>query len=221
MGDVKPSKKRADWDARHLAAADSPARGAALLKVEAARVAAANLIIRAMIDAGIAKQNEKSLAISKEMLDELRPLVNVRGRTGEDKVCATFDYMLQSSHIFPQLHPEIVSIQKEYQLPCGRADRLLMHADGSFTVVEIKPGGSRCHQAHGLGQAIMYASSMRTTRRDNAEIRAALVVGADYDCEIADACKSVGVEYIPISRWEQDLIDDLADIHYNGSFSAL
>jgi len=189
----------------------------ALLLCEAQRIVVSRLLCRTLIDSGAAKHTEKSLAAEVDLKSEVAPLINIIGRIGEDRICAMFDHLIMDQSHFPQLHPGVVEIHREFQLPCGRADRVLKHADGSFTVVEIKPAGSRRDQAHGLGQVILYASSMRASLNSSADIRAALVVGASHDKEISEACNSAGVEYIAISQFEQRLIEKLAAI-YNESY---
>lgn len=162
---------------------------------------------------GLVQRTPKMLALEKELSDMWRPLVNVLGRQGEDKACALFDYGITAGLFGKLLHPSVSLLKKEFQLPCGRVDRALEHEDGSYTVVEIKPSGSRRDQAHGLGQAIMYASSMRGMLNDNRDVRAALFVSADHDNEIASACKSVGVQYLCLPFEAQGAIEGLAAIH--------
>ena len=160
--------------------------------------------------------NARVAGLLLEMEDIFRPLTNIVGRHGEDRSCALFDYAIQKGLFDDALHPGVNTSRREYLLPAGRADRLLEHEDGSFTVVEIKPSGSRRDIAQGLGQAILYASSMRSALNDNRDVRPALFVSSDYDPEIASACKMVGVAYLCFPRVVQDFVDDLAAIHFQG-----
>lgn len=157
---------------------------------------------------------------AKETLAKLReswmPLCNVVGKIGEPRACAMFDLGVFEGDQFPELWPDVVASTPEYVLPCGRVDRLLTHADGSLTVVEIKPPGSRRDQAQGLGQAIMYAASLRAKMNSNVEVRAALFVASDLDQEVENACRSVGVTYLHMSWAEQVQTEKFARIMYQG-----
>lgn len=160
--------------------------------------------------------NGRITEILSEMEDVFRPLTNTVGRIGEDRSCALFDYGIRGGMFDDRLHPGVSTSKKEHQLPAGRVDRLLEHDDGSFTVVEIKPSGSRRDIAQGLGQSILYASSMRSVLNDNRDVRPALFVSSDYDTEIAEACKMAGVAYLCFPRQVQALVDELAMIHLQG-----
>lgn len=177
--------------------------------------ACANLALfaREMASVSNSHENTRISALLAEMEDIFRPLINVAGRHGEDRSCALFDYGIHSGIFETRLHPGVKASRNEYPLPTGRADRLLEHEDGSFTVVEIKPSGSRRDIAQGLGQSILYASSMRAMLNDNRDVRPALFVSADHDPEISAACKMAGVIYLCFPRSAQKLVDALAETH--------
>ena len=138
------------------------------LKIEVARMTCEILLARLIIESS-ASPSASAVQHLADLMDARRPLENIRGRIGEDRACALFDYLIKTGNTPAGLHPGVIGLHREYHLPCGRVDRLLEHDDGSFTVVEIKPGGSRRDQSHGLGQSIMYASSMRASRGDGPE----------------------------------------------------
>ena len=200
--------------------ADLP-RNLALLKVEAAQLACLQLVARIAIAKNPIADNAVNAAKLVRLQEMAWPMENIRGRIGKDRASALFDYLILTGKEPAGLHPGVTAMRREYQLPCGRVDRLLEHDDGSFTVVEIKPLGSRRDQAHGIGQAILCAASMRAARQDGADVRAALFIAAPYDSEIENACKSVGIEYIYMSQFERNLIDELASIAHNGLFAPL
>lgn len=183
------------------------------LKKDSSIVAKWHQLYKSCVLSGKIKPSQRAIELELELASIFQPLVNVLGRHGENKACALFDYGILDGMFDAKFHPNIISSKKEFQLPCGRVDRLLEHADGSFTVVEIKPSGSMRNQAHGLGQSIMYASSMRAELQDSRDVRAALFVAADYEPEIAAACKSVYVEYVCFPRSAQKLVEELAEIH--------
>jgi len=178
--------------------------------------AALVLAVKAAVAAHPDAMTERVSALLREMEDVFLPLTNIAGRHGEDRSCALFDYGIRKEMFDDRLHPGVDTVKKEHQLPAGRVDRLLEHDDGSFTVVEVKPSGSRRDIAQGLGQAILYAASMRSILNDNRDVRPALFVSSDYDHEIAGACKMAGVAYLCFPRQAQALVDQLAAIHLHG-----
>jgi len=200
--------------------ADLP-RNLALLKVEAAQLACLQLVARLAITANQTAGDSVNAAKLVELQEMAWPMENIRGRIGKDRSSALFDYLILTGKEPAGLHPAVTAMRREYQLPCGRVDRLLEHDDCSFTVVEIKPSGSRRDRAHGIGQAILCAASMRAVRQDSADVRGALFTAASYESGIENACKSVGIEYIYMGRFERELIDELASIAHNGLFAPL
>lgn len=161
---------------------------------------------------GITK-TQRMVNLESALKSSLDGWANIAGRMNEDKTCAIFDLMVLSedSYIVDHLHADIVSMRKEVRLPCGNADRVLHHADGTLTVVEIKARGSRRDHACGLGQALVYAAALRG-ETGAVDVRAAIFVGGEKDAWIASACASTGVTYLHMPAVTERLIDDHAAI---------
>ncbi len=98
----------------------------------------------------------------------------------EALICAVFDKNLRSGNIDRLFFSEPVRFEREVRLPCGNADRIIEHADGTLTVVEVKAAGSRRDHAQGIGQVLLYAAAVRATR-DVQDVRGMLVVGGSSD----------------------------------------
>lgn len=150
------------------------------------------------------------LALEAEMGALFSPLLNTKGRILENKACAIFDYMVASNEPLAGLHPGIVEVKKEMRLPCGHADRVLYHEDGTITAVEIKARGSRRDHVCGLGQALMYATALREITK-SPDVRSVLFVAGESDPWVAGACASAGVGYINVSSAEESAINMYAN----------
>jgi hypothetical protein len=172
------------------------------------------LILDEFIELFKIKKSDRYIALEKEMHEILQPTSNILGRKNEDKICAIFDSMLHSENEFvlSKLHHSIESFAKEFQLECGRCDRVIYHADGVVTVAEVKAKGSRRDHAQGLGQVLMYAAAAREQRLSN-DVRMALVVGGEKDIWLESACKTAGVSYINISNSVEILCEKYAIIN--------
>ena len=162
-------------------------------------------------------QKEESPAmkdIRRQANEILSPHANIHGRTNEDRVCAIFDWLIQSDAGIPSLHPGVTGISKEFQTRAGRVDRLLVHSDGTATVVEIKGPGSRRDHACGLGQALVYAAAVREEMPKFHEVRSALFVGGEHDQWLSSACRVSGVAYECIGHKANKMIVEFAAAAY-------
>ena len=152
--------------------------------------------------------NDAARATQQELEDMLASQSVIVERVGEKKTCAIFDMTVfeEDADIAKLSSSRIVSVEREATLPCGNVDRLLRHADGTITVVELKGKGSRRDHACGIGQALVYAACARETLGAS-EVRAALFVLGEFDPWIAQACETAGVSYFNIARSAEYLID--------------
>ena len=113
---------------------------------------------------------------------------------GEEKACEVFDFHFKTDNF--EFHSSPVSLVREYAVRLGmRVDRLIRHEDGSVTVVEIKPNGSLRDMAHGIGQALLYATALATDEPDT-KVTPALFVPGKRNEIIAEACRLGGVNYL-------------------------
>lgn len=128
-------------------------------------------------------------------------------KTGEAFVSGVVRVLLASSdaHIkmFDGQVPEIIEAFAEYPVPRGRIDYLLIHADGSITVCELKDGAKgKQHVLSGLGQCIAYAVQIGMARAGIPQIRKALVFSSwgrpDEESIVIDACRAAGVIAVPM-----------------------
>jgi hypothetical protein len=129
------------------------------------------------------------------------------GKTREAFLSGVFRLLLASSDahlkIFDGQVPEIIEAYAEYHVPRGRIDYLLIHADGSLTVCELKDGSKgKQHVLSGLGQCISYAIQIGMARAGIPLIRKALVFSSwgrpDEEILVIDACRSAGVIAVPM-----------------------
>jgi len=164
--------------------------------------------MRFLVKAGIVPDGF-SVAVD-EAINAEDVLLRVHGATMENRVCAMCDYLVtRDSVLLGELRGDIVDVRREVRLPCGIADRVLTHSDGSLTAVEVKRRGSRRDYACGLGQAIMYAASLREMPCVP-DVRAALCIEGLRDEYIAAACQDAGVTYINIPDGVAKTISDYA-----------
>lgn len=128
-------------------------------------------------------------------------------KTGEAFVSGVVRGLLASSdaHIkmFDGQVPEIIEAIAEFPVPRGRADYLLIHADGSITVCELKDGSKgKQHVLSGLGQCIAYAVQIGMARAGVPRIRKALVFSSwgrpEEELIVIDACRAAGVIAVPM-----------------------
>jgi hypothetical protein len=190
-----------------MTAVDQVKRLRILLKRDATAVEFCMRAYRILI--GDRPKTDKMLVLEEEYRALLSPAVNIIGLVGESKICAIFDYLVHNDDclVIGRLHPGIQLIKREVRSSSGLADRVLHHADGVITVVEVKAAGSRRDHAQGLGQVLMYAATLR--EETNApDVQCALFVGGDYDVWVAHACQSVGVTYINLPSHIEQVIDE-------------
>lgn len=133
----------------------------------------------------------------------------------EALICAVLDKNLRNGRLDRLYHSDPIAFEREVRLPCGNADRIIRHADGTLTVVEVKASGSRRDHAQGIGQVLLYTAAVRATR-DVKDVRGMLVVGGDPDEWIASACKQAGIEYVVITHFEADLEVQIANAWMQG-----
>lgn len=158
-----------------------------------------------LIQAGISKPTPSY----EEMKHRIEVMSNVSGRVCENKTCAVFDWIVQLNFSPEDFHPGIVRIQKEYRLPCGMADRVLWHEDGTITVVEVKGPGSRRDHASGIGQVLVYAEGVREVTRAP-DVRTMLCTAGPRDAWIEAACDRAGIRYMPIE--DESVFSDYAKV---------
>lgn len=151
---------------------------------------------------------------SKEIVESQQKKETIHSRTNEDRVCAIFDWLILSEAGIPSLHQGVTSVRKEFQTKAGRVDRLLVHSDGTATVVEIKGPGSLRDHACGLGQALVYAAAVREEMPEFQEVRSALFVGGEHNQWLSSACLVSGVAYECIGRKANKLIGEFAEAAY-------
>ena len=99
--------------------------------------------------------------------------------------------------------PEIIRAEAEFPVPRGRVDYLLIHADGSLTVCELKDcAKGKQHVLSGLGQCIAYAVQIGMANAGVPKIRKALVFSSwgrpEEELLVMDACRSAGVIAVPM-----------------------
>ncbi|MDH0157344.1 hypothetical protein [Stutzerimonas stutzeri] len=99
--------------------------------------------------------------------------------------------------------PEVISAEAEFPVPRGRIDYLLIHADGSLTVCELKDGArGKQHVLSGLGQCIGYAVQLGMANAGVPTIRKALVFSSwgkpDEELLVVQACRDAGVIPVPM-----------------------
>jgi len=99
--------------------------------------------------------------------------------------------------------PEVISAEAEFPVPRGRIDYLLIHADGSLTVCELKDGArGKQHVLSGLGQCIGYAVQLGMANAGVPTIRKALVFSSwgkpDEELLVVQACRGAGVIPVPM-----------------------
>lgn len=109
--------------------------------------------------------------------------------------------------IFDGQVPEIIEAFAEYPVPRGRVDYLLIHADGSITVCELKDGSKgKQHVLSGLGQCISYAIQIGMARAGIPLVRKALVFSSwgrpDEELLVIEACRTAGVIAVPMGSEE-------------------
>jgi len=173
-------------------------------------ITAAFRFYRGLIDGGLCGETDASKETERMLRDSCADVQRIFPSVGENKICSVFDYMvLQTGNPVFDTLSGFVSLRKEVRLPCGSIDRLVEMPDNVFVVVEIKGPGSRRDHACGLGQVLLYSSAVRSTMQCK-DTKMMLVVGGDYDKWIEDACKSVGVEYVSISREAVDCLDKIS-----------
>lgn len=166
-------------------------------------------------DVGGLRQGSPAIAeIRQQMDDLLAPHANIHGRTNEDRVCAIFDWLIQSESGINGIQNDVVAIHREFRTGAGFVDRLLVHADGTVTVVEIKGPGSRRDHACGLGQALVYAAAVREEMPKFHEVRSALFVGGEHDQWLSSACRVSGVAYECIGHKANKMIVEFAAAAY-------
>lgn len=128
-------------------------------------------------------------------------------KTGEAFVSGVVRVLLASSNahikMFDGQVPEIIEAFSEYPVPRGRIDYMLVHADGSITVCELKDGAKgKQHVLSGLGQCIAYAIQIGMARAGIPKIRKALVFSSwgrpDEELIVIDACRAAGVIAVPM-----------------------
>ena len=131
--------------------------------------------------------------------------------TGEAFVSGVFRVLLSgrasSMSIFDGEVPEIIEAHAEFPVPRGRVDYLLIHADGSVTVCELKDGRKgRQHVLSGLGQCIAYSIQIGMANAGIPKIRKALVFSSwgrpDEELLVMDACRAAGVIPVPMGDEE-------------------
>lgn len=100
--------------------------------------------------------------------------------------------------------PPIDIARFEFPLPCGRADLVLFHNDGTVTVIELKGPGDDRKILAGIGQVTMYAVQIgyARTARCIRKILAAPVKGEDSE-HLAEACAAAGVRFVPLGTPEE------------------
>lgn len=165
---------------------------------------------------GLAKE-PRVVAAEEDLRRFVDGLSQVHRTQGEAQVCALFDWAIYSedTDVLGKLHTGVVSNRREVALPCGKADRVLMHADGTATVVEIKAAGSRRDHAQGLGQALLYAEALRATGVP--DVQMALVVAGDADPWVESACKTAGVSYLAFPLVQISTVSDYGAAALRGS----
>ncbi len=138
-------------------------------------------------------------------------------KTGEAFVSGVVRGLLASrdahNRMFDGQVPEIIDAIAEYPVPRGRVDYLLVHADGSLTVCELKDGSKgKQHVLSGLGQCIAYAVQIGMARAGIPLIRKALVFSSwgrpEEEIIVIDACRAAGVIAVPMGP--EDLHRDSA-----------
>lgn len=108
----------------------------------------------------------------------------------------------------PFFRPDVDVVHREFAFKHGRADLVISHVDGSYTIIEAKVGDKGyTHVAQGIGQLGMYAAQLMVATRSvvrRALLWSAIDPGADpqADMTIVWACKMSGV--IPIGHGHID-----------------
>lgn len=134
------------------------------------------------------------------------------GKSGEAFVSGLFRSILASTgahkKLFDGAIPEIIEAFPEYPVPRGRVDYMLVHADGSVTVCELKDGAKgKQHVLSGLGQCIGYAIQIGMAKAEIPKIRKALVFSSwgkpEEELIVIDACLAAGV--IPVPMGPEDV----------------
>lgn len=137
------------------------------------------------------------------------PAVTYRhlNKTGEAFISGVVRVLLSSrdAHIkmFDGQVPPIIEAIPEYPVPRGRVDYLIIHADGSLTVCELKDGSKgKQHVLSGLGQCIAYAVQIGMARAGIPQIRKALAFSSwgrpDEEILVIEACRAAGVIAVPM-----------------------
>lgn len=95
------------------------------------------------------------------------------------------------------------TIVREMLLRYGRADIVILHVDGTATVIEAKDGRlGYGHVVSGIGQVSLYATQLAAKRVGIKQVRRCLLWSStenyEQDCVIEEACIYAGV--IPMRR---------------------
>lgn len=220
LGEARAHLREANRSARHvLGASRAPDNGRVMERTEYADIIAHESAYPAFLSAYRDAMESLGIDLPKIFADaeqeqsaKVDALLDISYRVGESRVCALFDYLIGSGCLDGRFHAGITAIGKNVRLPCGFADRVLHHGDGSLTVVEVKQRGSRRDHACGIGQALVYAAALREVASAT-DVHPALVVSGNHDRWIADACATAGVAYINLPGDVETIIEEIIAVH--------
>lgn len=96
---------------------------------------------------------------------------------------------------------DVAHWEEECRILRGRADFVVIHVDGSVTVVEAKgPGGMR-NTLGGIGQLLSYMIQIGMSAGLTGRVRGVLVapvsIGTEESRIIDEACERAGVRFVP------------------------
>lgn len=146
----------------------------------------------------------------------LRFLARMHSQTGEARACSIFDHLYINS-ILPNCIPvDGIELVREHPFSTGRrVDRIIKHASGRLSIVEIKDACDQRSVVAGIGQALLYAT---LAERDffNSSIVPVLAVLGDYDEDVARACERGGVEYVSLGNIQYlKILSQMTDLMIN------
>jgi hypothetical protein len=180
-------------------------------------IAETSMLVTRLRNAGCKPANEEAAAVATELREALAPLARMHRLNGEKRGSAVLDWVLQldSHKVLDQIGHDVQQILPEYQLGRCRADRVLIHASGQMTIVEVKDCLPPQEIAKGIGQVLYYKALAEKTTSAG-PIVPALAALVEGDEDIARACALAGVLFLPLGDLRfMKTLSKLADLALN------